>query len=285
MAKTLANLGFLSPRKAVEIGRGDGKAREARFVLENAVRDFQMSEALDPDGRLAPGGPTVTALRRAAGNQMTSVGEDGGEIEGGAGADVLEGGEDNDIVAPQRPEPDSGDAAEKAKDGGGPVGLMPDDDVEEETDDDREVGRDDPAQEKPAAKKPEGGPQPEIEWQQVIPIQVEGSRDFKVKGPIRVDMHSPAFGADGLRYHVRWHALDRHGRVMQEVRNPGFKPRDRGGLRLTGIDKNKSTVIQPPFDHPHGFHVEIRIPPQQRPHGNSPGASLRISAPKGGILK
>ena len=89
VARTLANLGFLAPRKAAEIGRGDGKAR---LVLENAVRDFQMSEALDPDGRLEPGGPTVTALKRAASNQM-SGGEGGGEIKGDAGDDRLERGE------------------------------------------------------------------------------------------------------------------------------------------------------------------------------------------------
>ena len=267
VARTLANLGFLAPRKAAEIGRGDGRAR---LVLENAVRDFQMSEALDPDGRLEPGGPTVTALRRAASNQMS----------GGEGDDVFEGGEDNDIVAPQRPEPDSGDVTEESKYGGGPAGLMPDDDVEEEADDDRQAGRDDPAQEKPAAKKPEDAPQPEIEWQQVIPIQVEGSRDFKVKGPIRVEMDSPAFGADGLHYFVRWLALDARGRVMPEVRNPDSQELDRGHHAI-----RKTKVYEPPFDNPHGFRVEIRIPPQQRPHGNSPGASLRIFAPKGGVLK
>ena len=89
VARTLANLGFLPPRKAEEISRGDGKAR---FVLENAVRDFQMSEALDPDGKLEPGGPTVTALKRAASNQM-SGGEGDDRLEGGGGDDGLEGGE------------------------------------------------------------------------------------------------------------------------------------------------------------------------------------------------
>ena len=112
VAKTLANLGFLAPRKADEIGRGDGKAR---FVLENAVRDFQMSEALDPDCRLEPGGPTVTALKRAASNQMS----------GGEGEDRLEGGEDDDIVEPQLPEPDPGDAGGNGRDSDGPAGAPP----------------------------------------------------------------------------------------------------------------------------------------------------------------
>ncbi len=227
VAKTLANLGFLLPRRAIDIEHGDD---DARFVLENAVRSFQMSEALDPDGRIEPDGPTVTALMRAAGNRT---------IAGGEGHEDLKGGQGGDDVVEMA-------AADL------PAGV----------------------------KKPGTAPQRKIEWKQVIPIQVDGHRDFKVKGPIRVDMDSPIFG-DGLRYQLPWQPLYPGGRVMQEVHNPGTKLKEEFKSHVT----RRPQIHKPPYDHPHGFRVEITIPPQQRANGIGPGPSLRIFAPRGGVLK
>lgn len=114
------------------------------------------------------------------------------------------------------------------------------------------------------------------EWQAIGPDVTDGTTTFKAKGPIKVEMRSPALGLDGMLYAVDWLPLDKNGNPMPEFRSPDHRP-EPGKPQVIGPLGVTRHQFKPPYDHSDGFQVEIRIPPQEAVHGNPPGLSFASS--------
>lgn len=217
--------------------------------LDQGIRKFQQKIGARDNGIVEPGDETARALRQAVAQKMSSE-----EPEAQPEESVTSGA--------------LGRAADKTAEGfeNQPRDERPEkDDAGESAEKDRILR--------------------ETDWRPAVPDMTGGEVEFKVRGPVKIDLDTPALGADGLRYTIDWLPLKPNGEVGQEFRRQEQNPEEGGYVPgLIGTVKRGPDLFLPPYDHPHGFQVKIRIPPQQRPHGNSPGPSLRIRVPGGGLI-
>ena len=114
---------------------------------------------------------------------------------------------------------------------------------------------------------------PAIEWK---PVQgfVTTKETFNTNGPVRVELNSMTFGVDGMRYTVDWHPLDKNGNRETVVQSEDYRAPEYGGIVLPGVPSE--TIIEPPYDHPYGFEVTVRVPPQAKYNDSSTGPYLNI---------
>ena len=240
-------------RRAAELFRIGFPADKAVQCLD----DIDPGVRIEPLGLARPGDNTEVPL--------LSTSADGG----GSGASGEGGGEAAAKPGGGRTAPASADA-EDGEDISGPG-----DDAEDE------VAAEDGEQEpKPDPKKEES--LEKIEWESVKLFHDKDNFDVKVKGPIKVELHTQAL-VDGLTYTVDWHPLNAEGKVMPVFRSADNRPKEEGGL--VSINKPRSETFHPPYDNPHGFEVRVRVPPQQAVSGNTTGAFLNIYVPKGDLVK
>ena len=120
----------------------------------------------------------------------------------------------------------------------------------------------------------------EIEWKRERTL-FGGKRKVNTKGWVKVVIYSITPGSDGLRYTVEWHPLDKDGKRMTVVQNQNRDIPEHGGLFLGTLEQ----IFKPPYDHPHGFEVTVRIPPQPPYNANSYGPYLNIFTSVGGGKK
>lgn len=218
--------------------------------LDAGIRKFQQKIGARDNGIVEPGDETARALRTAVAQKMSSE-EPAAQPEESITSGALRR------------------AADKTAEGfeNQPGGGRPDkDDAAEATENERILQ--------------------ETDWRQAVPDMTGGEVILKVKGPVKIDLDTPALGLDGIDYEVDWLPLKPNGEVGQEFRSSNHRSASGRGYvpGIIGAFKRKPDLFRPPYDHPYGFQVKIRIPPQQQPHGNSPGPSLRIQFPRGGLI-
>ncbi len=122
-----------------------------------------------------------------------------------------------------------------------------------------------------------------IEWEEA-PRTRQSTTKFaaKIKDAVRIDFHSDAFGVDGADIEVDWLPLDERGSVVPEFRRPGNRRQKTGGLVVgRPFGGGASRILVSPYPNPHGFRVEIRVPPQPSVNRNSKGVFFDAYVPKG----
>ena len=86
-------------------------------------------------------------------------------------------------------------------------------------------------------------------------------------------MNSMSLFLDGMQFTVDWHPLDKNGNRETVVQSEDYPP-EYGSNLLTGIPSER--IIEPPYDHPYGFEVTVRVPPQAKYNDSSTGPYLNI---------
>lgn len=118
-----------------------------------------------------------------------------------------------------------------------------------------------------AASQNDGLPQ-DHGWEYQRDVEIGGDYEFDAKGPIRIDTHNPSVGTPAPQYHLDWHMLDEHGKVIPEFRNAGTPPKPLG-RHLAPLERREQ-VYEPPNQSPNGHRVRIWAPPQPET-SNFPG--------------
>ncbi|NQV84197.1 MAG: hypothetical protein HQ494_10300, partial [Rhodospirillales bacterium] len=127
-------------------------------------------------------------------------------------------------------------------------------------------------------KQPEK-PKPKIEWnEQPEPRDFRPRKIFRTDGPVKVRASTPTMGPDGVWYGIKWHPLDKDGKRAKVVEKVGNKGREIPAVPIP--QKPDEKEFTPPWNNPHGWDVELWIPPQQGSHGNSGGHDLDVFLPK-----
>ena len=97
--------------------------------------------------------------------------------------------------------------------------------------------------------------------------QYNGKKTYKTKGPINIKHQTTTLTLDGLHYYAKWHALDENGKRKSYVEMPNNKGQQMTSA-ATQFTPNNQT-LSPPFNNPHGWEIDISIPPQPTFNGNT----------------
>ena len=205
-------------------------------------------------------------IMKTGGNEVPAAAESAGPGSGGTSVDPFEG-----IDNPNKEDDFTSGAIRRTADR-----------FVEDTDASRREREEERKQER-ASKRPHRDVE-KIEWEAAArKSKLTGEYAARVKDAVRVDLKSDALiGFDGLRYTVDWKPLDAKGRVLPEFQRPRPKKPEHGGhVAGSFFGGRSSRIFVSPYPHPHGFRVEIKVPPQQKPNENTPGAHLNVYVPKG----
>jgi peptidoglycan hydrolase-like protein with peptidoglycan-binding domain len=98
-------------------------------------------------------------------------------------------------------------------------------------------------------------------WEYDSDVDKGDSRDVTTHGPVKVEIHNPTPGLNGLEYKVDWYGNDANGNVIPEYRRPDHSQRQQpqGGHILR---QREEKVYHPPFDNPNGYTFRLNYPPQ-----------------------
>lgn len=134
-----------------------------------------------------------------------------------------------------------------------------------------------------------GGEGPDYEWEDEPVISGHrGDLTFETDGAVRVDLSSVTTGIDGLEFQVRWYGLDEAGSVVPNISAPpNFWTGDPTVQTYTGVagfNTGQQHVLEPPFESPNGYRVEIWVRPGQTYSGNSAGVDMALTPVAGGRL-
>lgn len=240
------------------IGKDEVKSRMADRTFNGAIEMFQRVFNFKRDGKITRGGETEQTLAR--------------------------------VVRPDLSDPD----ATKTRVGQVTAnGETPERVLEDLGGDRRDLFPPDPLEfDKDEKDKAEKRQEPDIVFKDrpehtKRPFFDSGSRTYRTNGPIKVERWSDALGADGIRFNVHWHPLDKDGKREPAFKDPKKIPESFvGHVGATGLLKGiagvepPSDIIHPPFDHPNGWEVDVEVSPQAIVHGNARGARLRVFVPQ-----